>query len=63
MEGAMQRQRGVALVTADTGEERMKIKDRLRMEKVGWELREEIKKSGQKGRTGWAGDDEDRMRT
>lgn len=61
MEGAMQRQRGLALVTADTGEERMKIKDRLRMEKVGWELRNQ--KSGQKGRTGWAGDDEDRMRT
>lgn len=49
MEGAMQRQRGVALVTADTGEERMKIKDRLRMEKVGWELREEIKKVDRKG--------------
>lgn len=45
----MQRQRGVALVTADTGEERMKIKDRLRMEKVGWELREEIKKVDRKG--------------
>lgn len=49
MEGAMQRQRGLALVTADTGEERMKIKDRLRMEKVGWELREEIKKVDRKG--------------
>lgn len=49
MEGAMQRQRGVALVTADTGEEKMKIKDRLRMEKVGWELREEIKKVDRKG--------------
>lgn len=49
MEGAMQRQRGVALVTADTGEEKMKIKDRLRMEKVGWELREEIKKVYRKG--------------
>lgn len=27
----------------------MKIKDRLRMEKVGWELREEIKKVDRKG--------------
>lgn len=53
MEGAMQRQRGVALVTADTGEERMKIKDRLRIENVGWELREEIKKVDRKGE--WEG--------
>lgn len=31
----------------------MKIKDRLRMENVGWELREEIKKVDRKGE--WEG--------